>query len=264
MNAREHYQAGRLGEALAALRNEVKHAPTDQSRRGLLCELLCFAGELDRADIQLDTLAEQDPQAVVTIALFRQLLRAEQARQQFYSEGRLPEFLDKPADHLKLYLEASIRVREGQPAEAARLLEEAEAQRPKAAGVCDGRSFTDFRDLDDLTAPVFEVLTSNGKYYWVPMGRVELIEFREPVRPRDLLWRRAHMVVRDGPDGEVFLPALYAGSHAETDDALRLGRATDWAGGDGTPVRGKGQRTFLVGEESVAIMDLKELTFAAP
>jgi type VI secretion system protein ImpE len=264
MNGREHYQAGRLGEALTALRAEVKSAPADQSRRGLLCELLCFAGELERADTQLDTLAEQDPQGMVTIALFRQLVRAEQARQQFYAEGRLPEFLDQPTDHLKMHLEASIRLREGQPAEAARLLAEAEAQRPKVSGTCDGRPFADFRDLDDLTAPVFEVLTSNGKYYWVPIDRVELVEFREAVRPRDLLWRRAHMIVRGGADGEVFLPSLYAGSHAETDDALRLGRATDWTGGDGTPVRGKGQRTFLVGEDSAAILDLKELTFAEP
>ena len=50
------------------------------------------------------------------------------------------------------------------------------------------------------------MLTSTGKYYWIPMERVEMIEFHDPARPRDLLWRRAHMVVRGGPDGEVFLP----------------------------------------------------------
>jgi type VI secretion system protein ImpE len=72
------------------------------------------------------------------------------------------------------------------------------------------------------------------------------------------------MVVRGGPDGEVFLPALYAGSHKEGDDRVRLGRATDWSGGDGAPVRGKGQRTFLVGDESIPIMDLQEITVNAP
>jgi protein involved in temperature-dependent protein secretion len=39
---------------------------------------------------------------------------------------------------------------------------------------------------------------------------------------------------------------------------------TDWRGGDGGPVRGTGQRTFLVGEESVSILELKEITFTAP
>ena len=65
------------------------------------------------------------------------------------------------------------------------------------------------------------------------MERVEIIEFHDPLRPRDLLWRARQMVVRGGPDGEVFLPVLYAGSHANPDDRIRLGRMTDWRGGEG-------------------------------
>jgi type VI secretion system protein ImpE len=67
------------------------------------------------------------------------------------------------------------------------------------------------------------------------------------------------MAVRGGPDGEVFLPALYAGSHLEPDDRVRLGRMTDWRGGDGTPVRGVGQRIFLVGGEGCPILELREV-----
>src|SRR5439155_1325758 len=137
-----------------------------------------------------------------------------------------------------------------------------EGQRPRVRGTCDGQPFTDLRDLDDLTAPVFEVLTSTGKYYWIPVERVELVEFRPPARPRDLLWQRARMVVRGGPDGEVYLPTLYSGTHAESDNGLRLGRATEWRGGDGAPVRGVGRRTFLVGDDTCPILELKELTFA--
>jgi type VI secretion system protein ImpE len=142
------------------------------------------------------------------------------------------------------------------------MLSQAEGQRVKASGTCNGKAFTDLRDLDDLTAPVFEVLTSTGKYYWIPIERVELIEFRPPQRPRDLLWQRARMVVRGGPDGEVYLPTLYSGTHAEADDALRLGRATEWRGGDGAPVRGLGQRTFLVGDDAYPTLELTEITFA--
>src|SRR5919199_4477904 len=108
MNAHEHYQAGQLNEALAAATAEVKQHPTDASRRGFLCELLCFAGDLDRADAQLDLMGHQDPQAMMGVGLFRHLLRAEQARRQFYSEGRLPEFLEQPSEVLRLHLEASI------------------------------------------------------------------------------------------------------------------------------------------------------------
>ena len=42
---------------------------------------------------------------------------------------------------------------------------------------------------------------------------------------------------------------------------MRLGRMTDWRGGEGGPVRGVGQRMFVVGEEDRSIMELKELTF---
>ncbi|MCI0459861.1 MAG: hypothetical protein L0Z62_23165 [Gemmataceae bacterium] len=262
MKARDLYQAGELQDAIAAILVEVKQHPTDTAQRGFLCELLCFAGDLERADKQLDTLGMQDPETAVGLSLFRQLVRAEQARQEFYTDGRVPEFLDQPSPVLRLHLEASIRIREGQPKEAAQLLQQAEEKRVRVSGTCDGRPFTDLRDLDDLTAPFFEVLTSTGRYYWIPIERVELIEFRTPARPRDLLWRRAHMVVRGGPDGEVYLPTLYSGTHAEKDDRLRLGRATDWRGGTGEPIRGVGQRTFLVGDESSAILELNEIAIA--
>jgi type VI secretion system protein ImpE len=259
MKAHDYYQAGQLQEAITAATEEVRKSPTDTGKRGFLCELLCFAGDLERADRQLDALGHQDPQVMVGVGLFRHLIRAEQARQQFYAEGRLPEFLGLPTPVLRLHLEASIRLRENQPAEAARLLAEAEGQRPKVAGTCDGQAFDGLRDVDDLTAPFFEVLTSTGKYYWVPVEQVELVEFRPPTRPRDLLWQRAHMVVTGGPDGEVYLPTVYAGSHTNPDEKVRLGRVTDWTGGNGAPVRGVGQRTFLVGDQGRAILEMKEI-----
>jgi type VI secretion system protein ImpE len=263
MNAKDYYSAGQLQDAIMAQLAEVKHHPADSARRGFLCELLCFAGNLDRVDLHLDTISNQEPQSALGISLFRHLVRAEQSRQEFYTAGHLPEFLDQPTPVLRLNLEASILLREGKLQDAARLLAQAEEQRPKLAGTCDGQAFTDIRDLDDLTAPFFEVLTSNGKYYWIPMERVELVEFHAAVRPRDLLWRQAHMIVRGGPDGEVYLPTLYAGSQSDPDDQIRLGRTTDWRGGEGAPVRGFGQRTFLVGDVDRPILEMKELALTA-
>jgi type VI secretion system protein ImpE len=263
MNASELFEAGKLNEAVAAALDAVKSAPADTGRRRFLCELLCFAGDLERADRQLDALAQQDPKAVATVSLFRQMLRAEEARRQFFADGRLPEFLTPPSPVIRTHLEASIHLREGRPEEAAQLLADAEAQRPRVSGTSGDRPFQDFRDIDDLTAPLFEVFTSTGKYYWVPVADVERIEFHAPTRPRDLLWQRVHMVVRNGPDGEVFLPTLYAGAHADSDDRIRLGRVTAWQGGDGVPIRGSGQRIFLVGEEECPTLELKTVTFNA-
>ena len=259
MNPRQLYDAGRLNDAIAVLSQELRSHPLDAARRGFLAELLCFAGLWERADTQLDTLGHQDPEAMVGVSLFRQLVRAAQAREQFFAEGRLPEFLDPPTSPaIRLYLEASIHLREGRSARAGDLLGEAENQRQRLSGTCNGRPFDDFRDLDDLTACVFEVLTSTGKYYWIPFERVERIEFRAPVRSRDLLWRQVHMMVSDGPEGDVFLPVTYPMA-GEADETLLLGRATDWRGGDGAPVRGVGQRTCLVGDEALGILEMEKL-----
>ncbi len=231
MNAHDCYQAGNLREAIAAALEDVKQHPTDGGKRSFLCELLCITGDLERADRHLDALGHQDPQAMMGVSLFRQLLRAEQARQQFYTDGRLPEFLDQEiTPDLRQHLEAAVMLREGKTAEAAGVLARSDEQRTKVDGTCNGQTFDDLRDLDDLTASFFEVLTSTGKYYWIPLERVESVEFRPPERPRDLLWRRAHMIVCGGPDGEVFLPVLYAGSAGDPDDNVRLGRATEWRG----------------------------------
>jgi type VI secretion system protein ImpE len=256
------FEAGRLSEAVAAALADVRNHPTDTARRLFLAELLCFSGELERADNQLDATGHGDPQALPSILLSRQLVRAEQARQDFYKAGRVPEFPGKPDDITRLLLEASIRVREGALADAVSLLDQVEERRPKLTGTCNEQPFSDFRDLDDLCSSILEVLTQNGQYYWVPLARIESLEFREPARPRDLLWRRTHLVIRDGPDIEAFCPVLYAGLSAEEDEMLRLGRSTDWRGGDGTPVRGVGQRTFLVGEEAIPFLEIQNITFS--
>jgi type VI secretion system protein ImpE len=261
MNAREHFDAGNLNDAVAAALEDVKKAPTDTGKRSFLAELLCFAGDLERADKQLDALGHQDPQVMVGVALFRQLIRAEQARQQFYSDGRVPDFLNQEiSPDMRRHLEAAVLLREGKQKEAADILGHAESERPKLTGMCNDQPFDELRDLDDLNASYFEVLTSTGKYYWIPLNRVDSVEFAAPKRPRDLLWRMAHMSVRGGPEGEVFLPVLYAGSHAAKEDPIRLGRATEWQGEPGALVRGLGQHMFLIGGEAMSIMELKTLS----
>ena len=263
--AHQHFEAGDIQAAIEAQNAEVKAHPADVDRRGFLAELLCFAGNLDRADLMLDTVFKQAPASAPSIALFRQVIRAEQARRQYFAEGRVPEFLTEPDDHIRHYLEATIALREGNMAEALAAVTQAEEARPAVHGKHNGKPFEDLRDVDDLTAGFFEVLTSTGKYYWVPMERVEYCEFRDVERPRDLIWRRAHMIVAGGPDGEVYLPGIYCQVGTEGadlwDDRARLGRVTDWIGGDGAPVRGIGQRTLLVGDEAVPLLELGTLEF---
>jgi type VI secretion system protein ImpE len=258
------FRAGRLDDAVTAANAAVRKAPADPGPRMLLAELLLFQGNLERADTLMDALTTMEPALALQGAAFRQLVRAEQARRQIWSEGRLPEFLGEPSPHLRRMLAALVQLRSGDTAGAVHSLAEAEEARPPAAGLAGSVPFTDFRDADDLCSGFFEVLTTTGKCFWVPTERVAEMRFHPPERPRDLFWRRTTMSVRDGPDGEVYIPVIYAGDAASQPDPIRLGRATDWAGGDGAPMRGLGQRVFLVGDEGHGIMELSTLTFGAP
>lgn len=257
MTAVEHYQAGRLNDAIADAIAAVKAAPTDLAKRTVLAEMLCFSGDLERADKHLDALAQQNPELGPGVALFRQLIRAELARKQFYEEGRVPEVVQQPSDSVRARLEASVALREQDMAAAKASLDEANAA-ALPRGMVNETECNMFRDLDDLTADVFEVLTPNGKYYWIPMELVVSIEFRNPESPRELMWRPAEMTVRDGPEGEVYLPTLYYGSSRAEDDATKLGRATEWHDVGGI-MRGIGQRMFLVGDEAKSILELASL-----
>lgn len=258
LTASELYQAGDLSAALTAATDAVRAAPTDRGKRWLLAELLAVAGDTERADKHFDFLTTGSEKPDLTALLGRQLLRAETARREVFGQGRVPEFLTQPPDHVRLALEAVVCLREGKTEEAAAKHTEAEGLRPAVSGLFNGAAFTGLRDLDDVTAGVFEVFTSNGNYYWVPFESVELAEFRTPTRPKDLLWRSCHLIVKGGPDGEVYLPAVYPGSHAAADDELKLGRKTSYT--ETAPVRGTGMRELLIGDAVHTLMEVETLT----
>jgi type VI secretion system protein ImpE len=257
------FRDGRLQDAIAAATARVRAQPAAATARLLLAELLLFAGNLERADTQLDTTSTLDPSLAIAVAEFRQLLRAELARRQLLDDGRVPEFLDTPTIAQQAALAAVVALRAGDLAAAATHAAEAEAARPPTAFRLDDQTVDDLRDADDLIGGSLEVLTPTGKYLWIPFERINDLTLHAPERPRDLYWRRATLAVEAGPNGEVYVPALYVCDPAETDPALRLGRATDWRELAEGLTRGMGQRTFLAGEAGVAIMDLTTLSRVA-
>ena len=258
------FREGKLADALAAANATVRKATTDIGARILLAELLVFSGNLDRADTILDACSDLDPSIAIVVAEFRQLIRGEIARRQVFGEGRVPEFLGEPTLAQRSALAALVALREGAMAEAGRLAAQTEADRVHPTGTAPGGAFDDLRDGDDLLAPSFEVITTTGKYFWIPAERVAFLEFHPPKRPRDLYWRRATMQVADGPDGDVYLPAIYAAAATAPalTEALRLGRETDWVQiSEDAPTRGVGATTLLIGEDAATLLELTTLTF---
>jgi type VI secretion system protein ImpE len=261
MQALKLINEGKLDEAIESATESVRNSPTDTGGREILSELFCLRGELDRADKQCETIMLQQPQAALRSSLLRQLIRAETARRECWQQGRVPEFIGEPDESCTATLKALISLRSGLPQEASDELAELHDRLSTRSGNCNGKAFEGFRDLDDCCLGIFEVLTSTGKYFWIPTSRINGIIFDAVSRPRDLLWRQCQMSVDEGPDGVVYVPAIYVQTDASCTIEERLGRATNWIEADGEPVRGIGQRSFLVGDDELGIMDIETLTF---
>jgi type VI secretion system protein ImpE len=265
VNASDYFQAGQLDAATSGALAEVKANPADVPRRCFLSDLLCFAGDLDRADKQLEAAAQFGSPHGKDIVLRRQLVRAEKARRQVFVERRVPELLEQPSEDLRLRMQAIIATREGKHDQSRGLLAQAESQRTPLQGQCNQQPFEGFSDLDELTSSFFEVFTANGKYYWISFGEVQRLEFQAPAEPRDLLWRCARILLQGGSapalEGVVYFPALYYGSAGSADSRVKLGRMTDWTGGGEEPYRGLGQRLFQVGTLEIPMLELNLMEF---
>ena len=232
MTARELFQAGRLGEAVQALGNELRSNPADAKRRTFLFELLCFAGEYDRAEKQLDILADTSKEAGMGSLVYRSALHAERLRAGMFANNTLPLDTDPPT----------------------------------VSGVLNGEAFESVEDADPRIGARLEVFAA-GAYLWLPFEHIASIEMGPPTRLRDLLWIQAFL--RTGPAfkgtelGEVLLPALAPLSSRHSDDEIRLGRKTEWLeqpDGMAIPV---GQKMLLIDGEEFPVLEVRKLEFSA-
>ncbi|TWU45190.1 ImpE protein [Novipirellula aureliae] len=260
------FQAGKLDEALAQSLALVKKNPANSGLRFQLAEISCIAGDLERAERQMETVSNQDPNAALGAALFRQLVRAEMARRECFFEGRVPEFIGEPNPVIKRHLLALAAIREGDLGEAAALIQDqtdVDTTVARAATTWDvnGEAVGELRDLDDLLAPILEVHTSTGKYFWIAWDQILSMEVHPPKRSADLLWRQASLSIESGPDGEVYLPAIYLdpSQPVAEDESLRLGRSTDWVETHESIVRGRGQKMLLAGNQDLTFMQLESI-----
>lgn len=254
-------RAGKLTEARERALDIVKRHPADTQARGVLAQILLFTGELERADKQFEMVGQQDAGSMYAMSAMRRLVKGEMARQQCFADGNPPEIMGPSTPTLEKHAQALAALGKGNAGEAQQLLAEAEGERPAVPGSCNGDPFPDMRDMDDLCAPLLEVVTLGGTYAWVALSAIQWLEITEARSPVDQLWRTTKMAVKDGPEGEVFLPCLYAATAQRGDDQLRLGKGTDWIESDGEPVRGVGQRMFALGEQDRALFEIKRIEF---
>lgn len=239
---------GDLDGLRTLLAGKVRSEPAQAGHRLALADILILQGELERADNQLEIASQQDTQLALPVALTRQLIRAATARAETFTQRRPPELVAEPDAAITRAL-----------AELAGAEAPGDADEVELQGTIDGQAFTGLRDGDDRTAGVLEVLTTTGKYVWVSLAQIGHLKLATPERPRDLVWRQAELDVRGGPNGVVYLPAVYFATSMS--DAQRLGRETDWVE-QGAQTVGVGLRTFLIGEDAVALGEFTELVVA--
>lgn len=233
MNPQELYRAGHLTDAIKALSAELRDNPTDVRRRTFLFELLCFAGEYERADKQLEVLAQAGPQSEMGVLLYRSALYAERQRHDVFQRGEFPS--------------------------------QSEDDSPDRGGTVNGKSFGYFSDADPRTGAKLEIFAA-GNYLLLPLEHVASIEIPPPKRLRDLIWSPA--AVRTTPAfkgtelGEVLLPVLAPFSWKHPDEAVRLGRMTVWDKPENSEYQIPfGQKMWLVDDEEIPFLELRALEF---
>lgn len=249
---------GNLTQAVDAALQGVKSKPTDVTARTFLFELSCFAGDWARADKQLDVVAHQDATSMIGTLIYRQALEAERKRERVFTEGLKPEFLADPPDYVYGLLTANNRLREGNSTEAREILDKIEEERPAFAAKINSTEVEDFRDYNDLTSCILEAIIKDS-YVWVPFEQIVKVKFKEPKLLRDLFWIQADLETTNGTNGEVLIPALYAGSYKNQNDQVRLGRMTDWREAGDDLFIGEGLKLFWADGADRPLLEIKEI-----
>jgi type VI secretion system protein ImpE len=229
MTPKQLFADGKVRDAQRELTSYFRDHPADIVQRTFLFELLCFSGDYDRAEKQLAVLSQGNPENEMGAMLYYSALHAERTRHKVFEKQEFS--------------------RDGSTS---------------PAGELNGRKFLSLRDADPDVGARLEVFAA-GAYLWIPFEHVASVQMEAPKRLRDTLWIPA--MVRTGPSfkgadlGEVLIPAIYPFSWKHPNQAVWLGRITDWAADEEGTQYPSGQRTLLLDGEEVPFLEIRSLEF---
>lgn len=257
MNAvREALAAGYLDEAIELAQQKLKKSPADNDLRAYLVEMLCIAGQLERADEVLTALARRHPDWIPGAANLRQLLRAQQARLALRAGQLADDVVATPGPALEALLAINFHLGQGELEEAQEAAFALERARTSCDFTTDG-SYRDIRDCDDSLNGYLEGLGTDGRFYLWQWGEIASLRLHPATSPVELVWRRAEINLADGRQGEAFVPLTYT---AELNDSYSLGRETDWQEHASGLVTGLGLKMFLVGDSALSLEQMVQIT----
>lgn len=263
MTAVELLQAGRLGEALTALQAEVRRDPADTRHRIFLFQLDCILGHLDKALSQLQVIAGLNAETLLLAQVFRPVIACELLRREVFAGRRSPLIFGEPMEWIGLLVQANALLAGGNHAAAAELRQRAFDAADASPGQLNGQPFEWIADADSRLGPLLEVILE-GKYYWVPFGRIARVEIEKPVDLRDLVWIPARFTWTNGGAVTGHIPVRYPGSESSDDDALRLARRTDWREPHPGTFLGLGQRVLATDAAELPLLECRTLDLSTP
>lgn len=249
----------KINEACSFCINQLREDPLAVNTRALYIELLCLLGELEKADQQLDLMLRQHPDYVAGVVNLRQLIRAASARRDFYHAGMTASVFGEPDPMFKAQLTLRLALHEQDLQSAIAAATELESNRGSAPVMVNGDDYAVIRDLDDSLNGYLELFGTDGKFYLAKFDEIEHLAFKPAQSLLDTVWRRAEVFIKNGPQGEVFVPMTYMGS---SDISSRLGRDTDWQQHDDRLVIGTGLKMLLVGDSALPLNAVSTITSA--
>ena len=248
----------RLADLLAEGQSSVRGDPANAKRRIMLFQLMVLSGQWDRALTQLQVIHEMDVEADDFVRTYREVIRCELFRKEVFAGSKAPLLLGEPQEWMARLAEALRLLGQGSIAEAAALRAQAFEAAPALPGRLNGEPFEWIADADVRMGPVCEAML-NGKYYWIPFGRLSRIEVEAPSDLRDLIWAPARLTFTNGGEQVAFLPARYPGTELAEEDDVRLSRKTQWRDLGADTHVGMGQRMFATDVGETAILEARTI-----
>ncbi len=262
MLAQALLKQGDLELSLQALQQRVRERPSDPALRTFLFQLLCVTGDWQRALMQLQLTGELDAVNLPMVQTYRSAIACERYRLQVFAGLQAPLVLGDPPPWIALLIQSLPLTAGGANERAAVLRSEALDQAPANPGVIDGEAFAWLADADPRMGPVLEAFIK-GRYYWVPMGRLQAVSIEPPSDLRDLIWAPAQLLFETGLSLPALLPARYSGTEATDDAALKLGRKTLWQERLKDDFVGLGQRMLVSDRGEHPLLEIRQIRFEA-
>ncbi len=255
-------RAGAPKEALASLTAAVKAHPANPKLRIFLAQLLCVLGQWERAHTQLNVIADMDDLAAPMREMVGHALRCEMIRAAVFAGRRSPMIFGEPDEWLATLIESLLQAGAGQLELSRSLAAKAFDAAPARCGAINGAPFEWIADADSRLGPVLEAMV-NGRYYWVPFGRIARVDIEAPTDLRDMVWLPAQIRFSNGGEVIAMLPVRYPGSEQSADEAILMARKTEWRADGEDRWIGLGQRVLVTDQGEHDLLSVRSIELEA-